>query len=72
MFFRSSESDEEEEEWEPESKTAKRPRLPKKNEAKPKKVAASRSAVPRKKVKKVAVKEEMVSICKQETFKYCG
>ncbi|XP_068014983.1 S1 RNA-binding domain-containing protein 1 isoform X3 [Melanerpes formicivorus] len=55
----SSESEEEEEEWEPKSKMAKRPRLPKKNEAKPKKVAASRSAVARKKVKKVAIKEEM-------------
>ncbi|NXW06348.1 SRBD1 protein, partial [Fregetta grallaria] len=55
----SSESEEEEEEWEPKSKITKRPRLPKKNEAKTKKVAAPRSAVARKKVKKVAVKEEM-------------
>ncbi|XP_009586434.1 PREDICTED: S1 RNA-binding domain-containing protein 1-like, partial [Fulmarus glacialis] len=55
----SSESEEEEEEWEPKSKIAKRPRLPKKNEAKTKKVAASRSAVARKKVRKVAIKEEM-------------
>ncbi|NXW45036.1 SRBD1 protein, partial [Nyctiprogne leucopyga] len=55
----SSESEEEEEEWEPKSKIAKRPRLPKKDEAKTKKVAAPRSAVARKKVKKVAIKEEM-------------
>ncbi|XP_075002979.1 S1 RNA-binding domain-containing protein 1 isoform X5 [Calonectris borealis] len=55
----SSESEEEEEEWEPKSKIAKRPRLPKKNEAKTKKAAASRSAVARKKIKKVAIKEEM-------------
>ncbi|XP_055581818.1 S1 RNA-binding domain-containing protein 1 isoform X2 [Falco biarmicus] len=55
----SSESEEEEEAWEPKSKIAKRPRLPKKNEAKPKKAAAPRSAVARKKVKKVAIKEEM-------------
>ncbi|XP_010173985.1 S1 RNA-binding domain-containing protein 1, partial [Antrostomus carolinensis] len=55
----SSESEEEEEEWEPKSKIAKRPRLPKKDEAKPKKVATPRSAVARKKVKKVAIKEEM-------------
>ncbi|XP_008948545.1 PREDICTED: S1 RNA-binding domain-containing protein 1-like, partial [Merops nubicus] len=55
----SSESEEEEEEWEPKSKMAKRPRLPKKNEAKPRKVASSRSAVVRKKVKQVAIKEEM-------------
>ncbi|NXW60368.1 SRBD1 protein, partial [Eurystomus gularis] len=55
----SSESEEEEEEWEPKSKIAKRPRLPKKNEAKPKKVAAPRSAVARKRVKKIAIKEEM-------------
>ncbi|KFR04546.1 S1 RNA-binding domain-containing protein 1 [Opisthocomus hoazin] len=55
----SSESEEEEEEWEPKRKIAKRPRLPKKNEAKTKKVAAPRSAVARKKVKEVAVKEEM-------------
>ncbi|XP_009700434.1 PREDICTED: S1 RNA-binding domain-containing protein 1 [Cariama cristata] len=55
----SSESEEEEEEWEPKSKVAKRPRLPKKNEAKTKKVAAPRSAVARKKVKKVAIKEEI-------------
>lgn len=72
LFFRSSESEEEEEEWEPKSKTAKRPRLPKKNAAKPKKVAAPRSAVARKKVKKVATKEEIVSICRQETFTYCS
>lgn len=68
LFFRSSESEEEEEEWEPKSKIAKRPRLPKKNEAKAKKVASPRSAVTRKKVKKVEIKEEMVSICKKETF----
>lgn len=72
LFFRSSESEEEEEEWEPKSKIAKRPRLPKKDEAKTKKVAAPRSAVARKKVKKVAIKEEMVSVCKQETFSYGG
>uniref|UniRef100_A0A8D0F9I3 S1 RNA-binding domain-containing protein 1 n=1 Tax=Strix occidentalis caurina TaxID=311401 RepID=A0A8D0F9I3_STROC len=59
----------EEEEWEPKSKIAKRPRLPKKNEAKTKKVAAPRSAVARKKVKKVAIKEEMVSICKMQLLK---
>ncbi|XP_010135055.1 PREDICTED: S1 RNA-binding domain-containing protein 1 [Buceros rhinoceros silvestris] len=52
-------SSESEEEWEPKSKTAKRPRLPKKNVAKPKKVAAPQSAVARKRVKKVAVKEEI-------------
>lgn len=72
LFFRSSESEEEEEEWEPKSKIAKRPRLTKKNEAKTKKVASPRSAVALKKVKKIAVKEEMVSICKQETYNYCG
>ncbi|KAM6366179.1 S1 RNA-binding domain-containing protein 1 isoform 1-T2 [Alca torda] len=55
----SSESEEEEEEWEPKGRTAKRRQLPKKNEAKTKKVAAARSAVARKKVKKVAIKEEM-------------
>ncbi|XP_010186002.1 PREDICTED: S1 RNA-binding domain-containing protein 1, partial [Mesitornis unicolor] len=55
----SSESQEEEEEWEPKSKASKRPRMPKKDEAKTKKVASPRSAVARKKVKKVAVKEEM-------------
>ncbi|XP_068262800.1 S1 RNA-binding domain-containing protein 1 isoform X2 [Nyctibius grandis] len=55
----SSESEDKEEEWEPKSKIAKRPRLPKKNEAKTKKVTAPRSAVARKKVKKVAIKEEM-------------
>lgn len=66
LFFRSSES-EEEEEWEPKTKVAKRPRLTKKNEAKPKKLAAPRSAVARKKVKKIAIKEELVSIRKQET-----
>ncbi|KFP59027.1 S1 RNA-binding domain-containing protein 1, partial [Cariama cristata] len=58
----SSESEEEEEEWEPKSKVAKRPRLPKKNEAKTKKVAAPRSAVARKKVKKVAIKEEILTL----------
>lgn len=68
LFFRSSESEEEEEEWEPKSKVAKRPQLTKKNVAKPKKTAAPRSAVARKKVKKVAIKEELVSICKQETI----
>ncbi|EOB08462.1 S1 RNA-binding domain-containing protein 1, partial [Anas platyrhynchos] len=60
----SSESEEEEEEWEPKSKVAKRPQLTKKNVAKPKKPAAPRSAVARKKAKKVAIKEELVSICK--------
>ncbi|NWZ19131.1 SRBD1 protein, partial [Asarcornis scutulata] len=55
----SSESEEEEEEWEPKSKVAKRPQLTKKNVAKPKKPAAPRSAVARKKVKKVAIKEEL-------------
>lgn len=55
----SSESEEEEEEWEPKSKTAKRPGLPKKNEAKPKKIAAPRSGMAGKKVKKIAVKKEM-------------
>ncbi|NXH14862.1 SRBD1 protein, partial [Bucco capensis] len=55
----SSESEEEEEEWEPKSKITKRSRLPKKNEAKTKKVTAPQSAVARKKVKKVAIKEEM-------------
>uniref|UniRef100_A0A803YH90 S1 RNA binding domain 1 n=1 Tax=Meleagris gallopavo TaxID=9103 RepID=A0A803YH90_MELGA len=55
----SSESEEEEEEWEPKSKAAKRPRLPKKNEVKPKKVAAPRSGVAGKKVKKIAIKKEM-------------
>ncbi|XP_066849907.1 S1 RNA-binding domain-containing protein 1 isoform X5 [Anser cygnoides] len=55
----SSESEEEEEEWEPKSKVAKRPRLTKKNEAKSKKLAAPRSAVARKKVKKIAIKEEL-------------
>ncbi|KAM9564768.1 S1 RNA-binding domain-containing protein 1 isoform 1-T2 [Guaruba guarouba] len=56
----SSESEEEEEEeWEPKSEIAKRPRLPKKNEAKPKKVAAPRTAVARNKVRKAAIKEEM-------------
>ncbi|RMC12487.1 hypothetical protein DUI87_10005 [Hirundo rustica rustica] len=54
-----SESEEEEEEWEPKSKIARRPRLPKKTEAKTKKAAASRSALARKMVKKVAIKEEM-------------
>lgn len=68
LFFRSSESEEEEEEWEPKSKIAKRPRLPKKNEAKTKKVAAPRSAVASKKVKKVEIKEEIVSISEEETF----
>ncbi|NXP13369.1 SRBD1 protein, partial [Thinocorus orbignyianus] len=55
----SSESEEEEEEWEPKSKISKRRQLPKKNEAKTKKAAAPRSAVARKRVKKVAIKEEM-------------
>uniref|UniRef100_A0A672ULT0 S1 RNA binding domain 1 n=1 Tax=Strigops habroptila TaxID=2489341 RepID=A0A672ULT0_STRHB len=59
FLISSSESEEEEEEWEPKSKIAKRPRLPKKNEAKTKKVAAPRTAVAGKKVKKVAIKEEM-------------
>lgn len=62
FFSRSSESEEEEEEWEPKSKTAKRPGLPKKNEAKPKKIAAPRSGMAGKKVKKIAVKKEMVSV----------
>ncbi|XP_052533139.1 S1 RNA-binding domain-containing protein 1 isoform X2 [Tympanuchus pallidicinctus] len=55
----SSESEEEEEEWEPKSKTAKRARLPKKNEVKPKRIAAPRSGVAGKKVKKIAIKKEM-------------
>ncbi|XP_068795726.1 S1 RNA-binding domain-containing protein 1 isoform X1 [Struthio camelus] len=55
----SSESEEEEEEWEPKSKIAKRPRLPKKNEPKPKKVAIPQSTVARKRVKKIAIKEEV-------------
>ncbi|XP_062427907.1 S1 RNA-binding domain-containing protein 1 isoform X3 [Rhea pennata] len=56
----SSESEEEEEEeWEPKSKIAKRPRLPKKNEPKPKKAAVPRSTVARKRVKKIAIKEEL-------------
>ncbi|NXG69035.1 SRBD1 protein, partial [Baryphthengus martii] len=59
LFFRSSESEEEEEEWQPKSKIAKRPRLPKKNETKAKKVTPPRSTAARKKVKKVAIKEEM-------------
>lgn len=54
-----SESEEEEEEWEPKSKIARRPRLPKKTEAKTKKAAAPQSTVARKMVKKVAIKEEM-------------
>ncbi|XP_032912609.1 S1 RNA-binding domain-containing protein 1 [Catharus ustulatus] len=55
-----SESEEEEEEaWEPKSKIARKPRLPKKTEAKTKKAAAPRSTVARKMVKKVAIKEEM-------------
>lgn len=58
-FSSSSSESEEEEEWEPKSAIAKRPRLPKKNEAKPKKAAAPRTAVARKKVKKAAIKEEM-------------
>lgn len=72
LFFRTSESEEEEEEWEPKSKIARRPRLPKKTEAKTKKAAAPRSTVAGKMVKKVAIKEEMVSIYKQETFNYCS
>lgn len=72
LFFRTSESEEEEEEWEPKSKVARRPRLPKKTEAKTKKAAAPRSTAARKMVKKIAVKEEMVSIYKEETFKYCS
>ncbi|XP_048791802.1 S1 RNA-binding domain-containing protein 1 isoform X1 [Lagopus muta] len=55
----SSESEEEEEEWEPKSKTAKRARLPKKSEVKPKRIAAPRSGVAGKKVKKIAIKKEM-------------
>ncbi|XP_042750018.1 S1 RNA-binding domain-containing protein 1 isoform X2 [Lagopus leucura] len=55
----SSESEEEEEEWEPKSKTAKRAQLPKKNEVKPKRIAAPRSGVAGKKVKKIAIKKEM-------------
>uniref|UniRef100_A0A8B9QEJ0 S1 RNA-binding domain-containing protein 1 n=1 Tax=Apteryx owenii TaxID=8824 RepID=A0A8B9QEJ0_APTOW len=55
----SSESEEEEEEWEPKSKIAKRPRLPKKNESRPKRVAVPQSTVARKRVKKIAIKEEL-------------
>ncbi|KFP70395.1 S1 RNA-binding domain-containing protein 1, partial [Acanthisitta chloris] len=66
-FLDSSQSEEEEEEeWEPESKITKRPHLPKKNEEKAKKAAAPRSAVARKMVRKVAIKKEMVSICKKD------
>lgn len=36
--------------------------MPKKNEAKPKKIAAPRSGMAGKKVKKIAVKKEMVSV----------
>uniref|UniRef100_A0A803W629 S1 RNA-binding domain-containing protein 1 n=1 Tax=Ficedula albicollis TaxID=59894 RepID=A0A803W629_FICAL len=55
----SESEEEEEEEWEPKSKIARRPHLPKKTEAKTKKAAAPRSTVARKMVKKVAIKEEM-------------
>lgn len=73
LFFRTSESEEEEEEaWEPKSKIARKPRLPKKTEAKTKKAAAPRSTVARKMVKKVAIKQEMVSIYKQKTFNCCS
>ncbi|XP_054253807.1 S1 RNA-binding domain-containing protein 1 [Indicator indicator] len=58
-FLNSSSESEEEEEWEPKSKKAKTSRLTKENKAKAKNVAASRSAVARKKVKKIAIKEEM-------------
>uniref|UniRef100_A0A8C5T348 S1 RNA-binding domain-containing protein 1 n=1 Tax=Malurus cyaneus samueli TaxID=2593467 RepID=A0A8C5T348_9PASS len=54
-----SESEEEEEMWEPKKKIARKPRLPKKTEAKTKKAAAPQSTVARKMVKKVAIKEEM-------------
>ncbi|CAM4552660.1 unnamed protein product [Caretta caretta] len=54
----SSESEEEEEEWEPKSKVASKRRLPKKPESKPKKAAAPRSTVVRKRTRKTAVKEE--------------
>ncbi|XP_035177726.1 S1 RNA-binding domain-containing protein 1 isoform X1 [Oxyura jamaicensis] len=57
--FLNSSSESEEEEWEPKTKVAKRPRLTKKNDAKPKKPAAPRSAVARKKVKKTAIKKEL-------------
>ncbi|XP_065257292.1 S1 RNA-binding domain-containing protein 1 [Emys orbicularis] len=53
-----SESEEEEEEWEPKSKVASKRRLPKKTESKPKKAAAPRSTVVRKRTRKTAVKEE--------------
>lgn len=72
LFFRTSESEEEEEEWEPKSKISGRPRLPKKTEAKTKKPAAPQTTVAKKMVKKVAIKEEMVSVYKQETFNYCS
>ncbi|NXM00026.1 SRBD1 protein, partial [Tyrannus savana] len=55
----SSESEEEEEEWEPKRKIAKTPCLPKKNEAKTKKTAVPRTAGAKKMVKKVAIKQEM-------------
>ncbi|KGL76136.1 S1 RNA-binding domain-containing protein 1, partial [Tinamus guttatus] len=58
----SSESEEEEEEWEPKSKIAKKPRLPKKHEPKPKKAAVPKSTVARNKVKKMAIKEELVRL----------
>ncbi|KAM7173300.1 S1 RNA-binding domain-containing protein 1 isoform 1-T3 [Macrochelys suwanniensis] len=53
-----SESEEEEEEWEPKSKVASKRRLPKKTESKPRKAAAPRSTVVRKRTRKTAVKEE--------------
>ncbi|XP_067421180.1 S1 RNA-binding domain-containing protein 1 [Emydura macquarii macquarii] len=53
-----SEEEEEEEEWEPKRKVASKRRLPKTNEAKPKKAAAPRSAVVRKTTRKITIKEE--------------
>ncbi|XP_074920469.1 S1 RNA-binding domain-containing protein 1 [Chelonoidis abingdonii] len=55
----SSESEEEEEEWEPKRKVASKRRLPKNPESKPKKAAAPRSTVIRKRTRKTAVKEEL-------------
>ncbi|XP_006272234.1 S1 RNA-binding domain-containing protein 1 [Alligator mississippiensis] len=53
------EEEDEEEEWEPKRKTARKPRLPKTNESKPKKVAAPRSTAVRKRAGKTAVKGEL-------------
>uniref|UniRef100_A0A452H7V0 S1 motif domain-containing protein n=1 Tax=Gopherus agassizii TaxID=38772 RepID=A0A452H7V0_9SAUR len=55
--------EEEEEEWEPKRKVASKRRLPKNPESKPKKAAAPRSTVIRKRTRKTAVKEEPVGIC---------